>query len=236
MSAPRINLLLTRPDGTNGDLVSALAPDVRELLELVEAPLIEIVPIAFDLVLATGEAALFTSANGVRFGPASNGKKAFCLGSSTTRTAVEAGWNAIRCGQDADSLVQEMLKQAPEQKLVHFHGTHTRGQVVRRLRNGGLNVDACVVYDQKLVPLTAAALSKFNDKTLVLVPLYSPRTAMQFSDQCPNLAAVHVIALSQAVAEQVAQRNPASVVVSSEPSQHGMVRAIENLVRRLALG
>ena len=192
---------MTRPRTAADRFVSEMPAPLRSQLSPLFSPLLEIVPVTGWQDITAEEVAIFTSRNGVVHGPDGNGRTAYCVGVATTAQARDRGWAAQRAGADASDLVATILADAPDRPLVHIRGTHTRGDVAERLAAMGQAVRDCVVYDQRLLPLTQHAQDALTGKTATIVPLFSPRTALQFARQAPSLTSTQVIALSPAVAE-----------------------------------
>jgi uroporphyrinogen-III synthase len=232
----KIPLLLTRPEGANTDFKQHFPKDVSARLEMIDCPLIRIKSLLQQTAMAGDAAAVFTSSNGVRFAPPPLGRRAYCVGERTTQAAQNGGWAAVCAGQDAEALTRYIIAQAPSCPLYHFSGVHVRGDVVGTLIKNGITATRVALYDQHLLPLSAAARRALEGKTPVIVPLFSPRAATLFAAEAPPAAPVLAIALSPAVAEAAKNRADFETVVAAEPTASAVMSAIETLLHRHPLG
>jgi len=222
----QVPLILTRPRRAAQAFYDGLAPTLRDRLRPVFSPLLDIVPVAGRVVLRATDAAIFTSANGVAHGPDGEERLAYCVGPATTAAAQDRGWIAHQVGVDAQSLIAGLITWAPDGPIYHLSGTHTRGNVAERLKAAGLNVTQVAVYDQRLVPLCDAACDVIRRENRVIVPLFSPRTAQQFANTAPRATSIHVVALSDAVAEAANGIASDRVRIASAPNASAMGDAI----------
>ena len=229
MAAAAIQMILTRPEGANERFATALSEQVRSRVTIIESPLITITPVPYDDHPAP-EAAIFTSANGVRFAPNGNGRPAFCVGEATQDAAKTRGWAAQALGSDAGSLVTRLMALKPAGTIRHYRGEHTRGEVEDRLRRSGLSVDAQTVYDQRETALSDAAQGALSGQGPVIVPLFSPRTARIFAAQRRGSAPIWVAAMSDAVAAEASELAPDRMITAAEPTLLAMAQAVEKLI------
>ncbi|WP_299378365.1 uroporphyrinogen-III synthase [uncultured Tateyamaria sp.] len=223
-------MILTRPIDAAQAFLAGLEPAVQSRLLPVFSPLIDIVPIPAAVEMDATDAAVFTSANGVRHAPAGNGRVAYCVGPATTEAAHSHGWDAQQVGTDAQSLVASLTRMAPQAPLHHLAGAHRRGHIVEHLSSAGLNITGIVVYDQRLVALSDAARDVIRRENKVIVPLFSPRTAQQFANTAPRATSIHVVAISAAVAEGMTAVAQDRVFVARAPNASAMGDAIAELL------
>jgi uroporphyrinogen-III synthase len=236
MDSTAIPLIMTRPEGANEGFLKLIPSATRAALDIILSPLIEIVGIGETPTIPPDSGAIFTSGNGVRFGPQGFGRPAFCVGQSTTARAVGAGWQAVCAGTDSGELVEALMKTRPERPLVHLGGVHARGNVAERLSADGLLVSRIEVYDQKLLPLTEKAKAVLQSNRPVIVPLFSPRTARQFSDECPAPSRVAVAALSPSIARSLGTLPVAWLEIAETPDAEAICASVEKLIRAISLG
>lgn len=232
----KVWMIMTRPDGTNERFLDLLSAKARAGLDVICNPLIKIQAVPGQPFLLPGEAAVFTSSNGVQFAPDGAGRRAFCVGQSTTVAAQVAGWNANCVGENADALVAALAKTPPDVECVHFSGVHVRGDIVLRLNQLGLSARRQVVYDQQLCPLAPRALDVLQSGARVIVPLFSPRTAAYFAAQCPKIHNLHVVCLSDAVSDALGDMVVVGRTISEAPEARSLAVALEKIVRRASLG
>lgn len=236
-SAVRDVLLLnTRPAGTKDTLAQSVAPAVARHLKSLDCPLMRIVALDVKVAVAPDEVAIFTSANAVRFAPPAKNRAAFCVGARTTAAAQTAGWQAEELGLDAEQLIDALLQRKESRALHHLSGVHHRGQVVETLRAAGLTARRSALYDQALLPLPDTLQNVLVRQETVIAPLFSPRAAGHFAQNASDLQAVHVVALSAAVAAPFAGLQVANLAIATQPTAQHMAEAIENLVLELGAG
>ncbi|MBF9042716.1 uroporphyrinogen-III synthase [Rhodobacterales bacterium HKCCE4037] len=217
----RPTLLLTRPRAASERFAEGL-----DGFDVVIAPLMEIVGTGEPITLDGIAGVILTSENAVPFLPRA-ALPAYCVGPRTADAARAAGFDADVLGPDADGLVAELSRRAPRGPLLHVHGRHTRGEVEGRLRKAGLEAHGIAVYDQRAVP-PDDAFHEAMRQPQVIVPLFSPRSAMLFAEavSCP-LDAATLIAMSDAVRDALpAQLQPRTTVLA-RPTGAEMRKALE---------
>lgn len=219
---------MTRPFAAAQRFVNEMPAELRARIVPLFSPLLEIVPMHDAATIAANTATIFTSSNGVAYGPEGAGRTAFCVGAATTERAIARGWAAQMVGQDAEALVNVLATTPATKPLVHIRGWHTRGDIAARLRRSGHSVEEVIAYDQVLQPLNEQARRALAGDQTVIVPLFSPRTATQFAKEVQQTTSLHVVALSSAVA---AAAHPAEVnVIAARPDAHAMYDAIRQTV------
>lgn len=233
MTRAPIPLLLTRPGAQNDRLWAALSADCRAQLTPVATPLMQIVPLDPPAGLGDVGDVIFTSAAAVDLAPQGAGRRAFCVGMATTQAAREAGWQAQMAGATAETLIARLIAAQP-QTLTHFRGTHSRGDVARRLTAAGHVLREMVLYDQRLLPLSTAARAALDGPIPAIVPLFSPRMAAHFAAQTPA-GSGQIAALSPAVAQALGPLNR-GVMVAATPDLPAMALLIEKIMRRSVAG
>lgn len=236
MVSPKPTLLLTRPRSASNRFVALLSEKLRRRVTILQSPLIRIDPMEQVLDLGVAKGLIFTSINGVQSAAALTHDRSlpcFCVGPATTRAAQDAGWMAHCAGQTADELVAHLLSDTPRLPLLHLSGRHRRGQIDDRLSAAGLPCRAVAIYDQQLCPLSDAAIALLKSSQLVIVPLFSPRTAGQFCVNLPKGAQPHVIAISQAVLDAVPEHLRHAPLLAETPDAAAMAKQVENCVNRL---
>ncbi|MCR9127384.1 MAG: uroporphyrinogen-III synthase [Rhodobacteraceae bacterium] len=235
MTGPRPTLLMTRPAPASERFVQALNPALRGWLRVIVAPLTEIaaVPASADTTGIRG--VIFSSANGVRMAAAAGigaGLPAFCVGAATTRAAQQAGWHARQAGDDAQTLIDALLRDPPEAPLIHLHGVHSRGAVAETLTRHGVPTTGRVLYDQRHVPLSPDACAVLDGGQIVIAPLFSPRSAQAFRKALTGTAPVCAIAISAATAREMDGLDRVTVLTSPSPDAEAMRKLVENQVKQ----
>lgn len=220
-------LILTRPLAQSESFAAKVASAWARPLDVIIAPLIEIVPVAAEMPDA--DMVIFTSANGVH--AARNlglraGMTAWCVGAKTAEVAKEAGFASVIGPGDADGLVAKLINAHPTGRLAHIRGKHARGDVASRLNQAGLHCADVIAYDQKACQLSAQAQAALCADAPVVLPLFSPRSSTILSEQGPSTAPVHAIALSQAVADAIDPALGLRVTVTARPDASAMLEAV----------
>ncbi|MCB4456989.1 uroporphyrinogen-III synthase [Leisingera sp. McT4-56] len=231
-----VPLLMTRPLAAAESFVDGLPAGGRAGLRVIYAPLMEIRPARAPVALQGVKGVIFTSASGAEAASRETTVRlpAYCVGERTAQAAAELGWQAEALGQCADELTAALLQQRPAAPLLHLRGAHTRGSIARRLTEAGLPCGEQIVYDQELLPLTAEAQAALAAQTDVIVPLFSPRTARHFANLCGDASHLHLIALSQAVAEPLKGLNCKALRVSKAPDAPAMAAAVLDAAAQLS--
>lgn len=217
---------MTRPRSASQAFLDLLPAPVRAGFRPIVSPLIEIADLGAPVALSRDDGVIFSSANGVHAAPDGDGRAAFCIGPSTTHAAEQRGWAAVQSGTDADTLVANLTASKPGRRLVHLSGMHTRGDVAARLSAAGLMAEHIALYDQRLCGLTPEAAQAISDAPLVIVPLFSPRTAAHFARIAPRTSSVHALALSPAVADALGGAPLSGLTIATHPNAQAMCVAL----------
>ncbi|MBY6056459.1 uroporphyrinogen-III synthase [Leisingera daeponensis] len=231
-----VPLLMTRPLAAAERFAGGLPAAARARLNVIYAPLIEVRPAQAPVELQGVKGVIFTSSNGVSAASRETTKRlpAYCVGQNTAQTAADAGWQARCLGQCADELTEALLQERPDAPLLHLRGAYTRGSIARRLIDGGLPCREQIVYDQVLLPLTEEAQTVLSAQNDVIVPLFSPRTARHFANLCKDASHLHLIALSEAVADPLKGLSCKALSVSRAPDAAAMTAAVLDAAAQLS--
>lgn len=238
MTVQRPILLLTRPRGASDALAADIALRLGDTVGVVVSPMIEIVHLPGPLALTGVRGLIFTSVNGVKAAAALTHDRdlpAYCVGPSTTRQADAAGWRAEMAGPDAEALVRRLRALRPDAPLLHLRGRHARGDIAGQLGAVGLPVREQIVYDQRPLPLTGAAMACLQGSAPVIVPLFSPRSARLFAEASPGPVAA-VAAISHAVADALPDGLARRVAVAEAPNGEAMLSLLEKLAASAVSG
>jgi uroporphyrinogen-III synthase len=221
--AHRARLLLTRPLPAARRFLSALEAAHGGPVPAIISPVLEIRPV--PVVLPRRPAALIlTSENGAaRLGELGlGGLPAWCVGPRTAAVARDQGAQVIEARPDAEGLLTALLGTRPSGPLLHLRGEHARGDLAARLRAAGLPAEEAVAYRQEALPPTPEAQAALAGPGPLVVPLFSPRSAMLLGGW--NLRApLRVVALSDAVAGAAAPLGPVRLLVAAAPDGAAMV-------------
>lgn len=223
---------MTRPKSASERFIAALPDDIVKAVRILISPLIQIEGLAHQ-ELPDFDSAIFTSSNGVAFAPDGHGRRAYCVGPATTKAATAKGWTAVQTGHDASDLIDYLARHPDTGALCHFAGRHTRGDIVENLTACGMTANRVQLYDQTAKPLSPEALQVLGRENAVIVPLFSPRTALQFARTAARAKApLFVGAISDAAAEPVRALDVEHIEVASAPSHPAMERVVRALLRR----
>lgn len=230
-------LLLTRPEAASRRFLTALEAMAGAQIPALLSPVMEIRPV--EVTLPSVPAALvLTSENGaIRAGELGLPPlEAWCVGARTAAVARDRGFHALEAGPDAEALLATLLARRPPGVLLHLRGEHARGDLALRLRAAGLDAAEVVAYRQVALPPTREAREALAGQGPLVVPIFSPRSAVLLSDWAPQTP-LHVVAMSEAVAEAAAQcLRPIGLEVAAAPSGEAMVAATFGRLSRLADG
>ncbi len=201
VTKPMPTVLLTRPKAQSQGFAALLKARVPNV-QIVIAPLIEIKRASCVPDFSGVSGAIFTSQNAVIPAP-SVGLAAWCVGERTAQAASAVGWDAYAAKGNASSLLALIEEKRPRGRLLHMRGEISRGQIAERLRALGHDVDDAIIYTQPLLPASEKMKALLSGENPVILPLFSPRTARHFADVADVKAPLHIVALSQAVADEV---------------------------------
>lgn len=223
--------LLTRPEdaarGFARQMAQALGP-----VQVMIAPLtgIEWADIAPDLHGI--QALVFTSRNGVLAYQRLNlptGLPAYCVGAATARAAGQAGLQPISADGDASALIALITATGKPGPLLHIRGAETRGDVAERLNRAGIDTKEATLYRQVTLPLPQQARALLQGNTPVVVPLFSPRSAVRFAAYAPFDAPLFLAAISPAVADKLHGLGARALVTAQTPDAAAMLQAVSGL-------
>ncbi len=226
-------LLMTRPRGAAERFVARLAPGLRNRLQVIYAPLMQIEFLPGPVSLQGVHGVIFTSANGVAAAQAaalSPTLPAYCVGPATAAAARRARWSVEDTAETADALVAALIARRPPAPLLHLRGTHARGEIAERLTAAGIETRAQPVYDQHLVGPDDAARAALSGTDPVIAPLFSPRSARHFADMFTGSAPLYLAAISAAAAEPVENMEHRALIVAERPDGAAMAAAVERLI------
>lgn len=227
-------VLLTRPEQESRAFAVTLADRFGPRLRPVVSPLMR--PETLTPALPPGPFAgvIFTSPQGVASAAAYRAQLpdlAWCVGARTAREAQAAGYQARSADGDAVALIAAIRADPPPGPLLHLQGEDTRGDVAGQLSRAGIPTARAVVYRQAPQPLTAEAAELLSRPGVVLVPLFSPRSALLFLKALPTPtgADLRLAAISPAAAEVLSPLG-LPVAVARRPDAEAMVEAVGSLI------
>lgn len=189
--------------------------------------------------LSGTQALLFTSANGVRAFAAASARrdiKAFAVGDATASAARAAGFNDIASAggnvEDLAALVIATLKPAGG-SLVHVAASVTAGDLAGLLGAAGFSLRRAVLYEAVSAEhLGEAGRSALENGEVDAALFFSPRNAATFVRLASGLRAccarITAIALSPAVASNLAALPWRRIAVATAPNEAALLQALES--------
>ena len=235
-----VPLLLTRPKAQGADFAERLIARFGDELNIIKTPLLA--PKFFAPVLPAGpfSALILTSQTGVEGYIRLSGadllpKDVFCVGERTADAAREARLIPVCVAEDAASLIAQIKVQRPEGKLLHLRGRDARGNITNLLQSAGIDTIDMVIYAQEQLALTDAAVTVLRARVPVIVPLFSPRTAVIFAAEMARIKCISplfVAKMSGDVALE-ARNLDAQVMIAQQPDAAAMVDVVALLLAEL---
>jgi uroporphyrinogen-III synthase len=229
-------LMLTRPLAQSRrfaqDLRLILPSPPRICISPLFAP--AFLPVQFPVALV--HALIFSSETGARAyakQPLRIASMAYCVGNRTAAAAKAAGLDVRSANGDADALVDLILRAKPAGPLLHLRGEDSRGNIASRLTAAGIVTHEAVIYVQRACAMTATAKRLLAGRHPLVVPLFSPRSAALFSATA-GTAPLHVIAMSDAVAQAVDSRLQPRMTIAMRPTGDAMLTATLQVLAALS--
>jgi len=206
------------------------AARLRELgAQPVVAPLLSIVPCAFDTNTEGAQALIFTSSNGVRAFPEVRGAReriVLAVGDTTAEAARAAGFSDVRSADgDVASLAALALAALDPAagKVIHIGGEHLAGDLAGMLQSAGFKIERRVAYSAR----AATALPPAFSEPLDAVLFHSGRAAATFvalgAPRADELTAACFSAAITAEAEKVRWKR---VIVAPAPREEALLGAL----------
>ncbi len=222
-------VLLTRPAAQSERFAQSLrarVPTVR----IVMSPLLVPTSVAVDLPDTSLAGIILTSQTGAEAAGRLRAQLpdlAYCVGERTAEVAKALGFNVRSALGDAAALHDLILGES-HGPLLHLRGREARGDLARRLSASGVPTTEVVVYAQDKQPLTNEAVVVLTGTTLVVSPLFSPRSAEILGAECQRIAAtapLTLIAMSKAVAD-CAGFSARPPLIAQHPDAESMLAAV----------
>lgn len=208
---------------------NATAERLRALgAEPIVAPLLTIVPCAYDTNVEGAQALLFTSTNGVRAFPDPRRARdvpVLTVGDATGEAARAAGFANVRSGNGdvaALAAVAEATLDPANGTLIHISGDHVAGDLSGALSAAGFSVERRIAY----ASVAASALPAPLLEPFDIVLFHSARAAQTFVKLgAPNADRLVAACLSQAVADAARAASWRKLIVSPAPREDALLAA-----------
>ncbi len=223
---PQAILLLTRPQAQSRRVLAELQEKTSTEIAHLIAPVLRIEPREVALNPDAYAALILTSINGVAAAPDLTGRVVHCVGERTAEEVRAHGGQPGIVEVDAEHLLERLLGAGVTGPLLHLRGEHARGAVAQTLSSAGIETHEAVTYDQVAQPLCPDALRLIEGQGPLVLPLYSPRSAALVGKAAQPGPHVHVIALSQAVAQEYEAQTGVMPEVCDSPTGRVMQERI----------
>lgn len=231
-----LSILLTRPAAQSerfaADLVARFGSRVRVMI----SPVMELRFLDPDLPEGGYRTLILTSETGVeaarrlRSAGINLPERAICVGERTASVAGAAGFQASSAKGDAEALINLVMSRPDEGPYLHLRGREARGDIAPRLMAMGRKADALIVYEQVAVALDAEVREMLAGTRPVIVPVFSPRSAVLLAEQGPFAAPLHVVAISAAAASAADRLAPMRLDVAERPDSAAMMDAVARII------
>lgn len=196
--------------------------------EAIVAPLLTIIPCAYDTKVEDAQALLFTSVNGVRAFPDArrvSAKPVLTVGDATAEAARAAGFsNVVSADGDVHALAAlAKARLTPSAgPLIHIGGEHLAGDLAGELRVAGFVVGRRIAYTARAATTIPAGLLQPLD----IILFHSARAAETFvALGAPNAAKLTAACISPVVAQAAIATFWARIVVSPAPREDALLAA-----------
>lgn len=223
-------MLITRPEPQASRFAAELRDGLGDMVEPVLSPLMA--PQRLDPALPPASALVLTSESAV---PAARGglpALAYCVGDRTAAAARQAGFQTVSARGDAAALAALILERGTPGPLLWLRGEEVAGDLAGLMAAGGVEVHQAVVYRQAPQPLSAETARLLRGPGPVIVPLFSPRSAVLFAAAAAGARApLHLCALSPAVAAAAADLPRASLRVADRPDGKALLESVSLAIR-----
>lgn len=236
MSEPTV--LMIRPSAQSDGFLTAFRSATGKTLPVLVSPVLRIAPMEGGALPKDGTLLLFTSVNGVAAWAARSPLRdipALCVGENTAQAARALGFVA----QSADGTGAELLKLAldratPADKIYYISGEEAALDLAAALHAQGFQAQRLVLYAQRQVDLTAAAVTALAQGRTI-VPVFSPKTAACFQAQIADLSLFdcRILCISAAAATPFAQPkqpNLPPLVIAEAPTRAAMITALDRML------
>ena len=225
-------VLITRPEAAAQSLADQIRNRWGVETPVVISPLMEIIhdDTAFERLDA--KTLIFTSRHGVEaFARLSRRRDLPCyvVGKTTADVATELGFLVEKTVDDAEALVASFRQHDRADPILHLRGEYVAGDIVTRLVSEGFSAREHVIYRQQETPLSNEAISLLDQGHPVLLPLYSPRSALLFFKQCSPKAPLFVAAISENTAAGIPTKLVKMMIVAESPDANAMFQAMDQL-------
>ena len=227
-------VLVTRPPADSARTGEALRAVGHEV---VLSPLLDVRTLPVELPGRDWQAALFTSRNAAIRAPIDAiGRDTPCLavGAATAEAVGARGFATVHeAGGDANALLDLALDRLRPTggALVHPCGIHRSGALPESLQARGFEIVTVPCYETVFLPLTDRARAMLVAGRIDVVLLYSARSARAFAAAVEGIeiSGLHLLAMSESVADALPQRWRNWVRWPTRPSEADLLASLGEL-------
>ena len=231
MNVPPL-LLLTRPEGQSKRLLTECEAALSAPISVVISPIIKIEGTDLKVDLSLYQGVIVTSVNAVQYAGDLAGISLYCVGNRTRIAAQHSGAQVAYTARDAQDLTTYLQAEWSGGKLLYLRGEHISTDIEKTLNLAGIETNSYVIYNQEPQPIGAALRAGMNGDDRAVLPLYSQRSAGLLGKGVKGLGAgLHVIAISQAVADVWYQETGGECEVCGSPDGDDMLGKIVAVLR-----
>lgn len=220
-------ILLTRPAAASARFAARLTR-AGLAAEVLISPLQEVRFLDWRAPGPPPDALVLTSQNGAEAARrAGLSGLAYCVGDQTAEAARAAGFQAVSASGDARALAA-LIAATPRGRLWHLRGQEAAGDLSGSLRPAGFEVHEITCYRMSPTPLSDGARAALGASRDILLPLFSPQSALCAAEALAGATApVTILALSPAVARAAAALSAPRCLTARRPDADGMIEIIE---------
>lgn len=234
-AAPGIPVLVTRPRAQAESFARKLTARFGSRVRPVVAPLMAPEFLSPPMPNGPFAAVIFTSAQGVEGAVrlrANLPRLAYCVGRATAAAAAAAGFDAKSSDGDVSDLAATLVSGPEMGRFLYLRGVDTAGDLENKLISNNISVLSLQVYLQRSLPLEGESLLLLRHPGPVILPLFSPRSALIFRDARPAdaRADLRIVAMSEAVATAASGIPHSALIIAARPDADAMLDAVESLL------
>lgn len=225
-------ILITRPEPSGAAFAKQLEKVIGPASKIVLSPVLQIEPCGTLPDLSEVRQLVFSSRHGVEAFARHSDRRdipAYAVGEATAKAGRDIGLSVTACGGDARQMMKRILADALPGPFLHVRGEYTTGNLAQDLTLAGIETYEAVIYRQHAVGLTDQAKECLQQKTPVILPLFSPRSARLALSEGLVKAPLFVAAISENVAQEIPPAIAQDVVVADEPTTIAMLDVVQGL-------
>jgi uroporphyrinogen-III synthase len=195
--------------------------------QIVLAPALAIVPVAYDLQTDVFDAIILTSKHAaLAAARITSMAPALCVGDTTAQMARSLGLRAVSAAGNAKDLI-ELVHANGVSRVLYLRGAHVQTDIGFELSLAGIETKSVIVYRQDPCDFSQEVQQSLLTATDLLVPVYSARSARIVSSNLRGFAGkVTLVAISETAANGWIGPKPHHVFYANAPNSEAMMLAI----------